>query len=65
MTCDDYRAMLKAWGLTPAKPGFDGHSIYQTRDGQFTSAPEPEWLSEQERKAALALIAERLGIDLH
>lgn len=63
MTCDDYRAMLKAWGLTPARPAFERHTLYQTREGQFTTAPDPEWMTEEERVAALAFIALRLGFE--
>jgi hypothetical protein len=58
----DYYACLEAWGLTKCRPSYDGATLYQTREREFTTIPDPEALSAEERKDVLALIKLRMGI---
>ncbi|MEK9751765.1 MAG: hypothetical protein VW338_00940 [Rhodospirillaceae bacterium] len=65
MTADEYRDCLRAMGLTPAKPSYDGATLHQDAAGQFTSIPNPEQLSPEERLSMIDLIRTRLGITNH
>jgi hypothetical protein len=46
---DEYRAQLKALGLTPAKPSYNGATLHQNRDGLFASIPDADELLPEER----------------
>lgn len=65
MTSDEYRACLKAFGLTPMKPSYDGATIYQGRDGLVHSIPDPEELTLSEREDFIRLLKIRMGITDH
>lgn len=65
MTTGEYKAIIKAWGYTPRRPSYDGATLYEGPDGDFTSIPDPETLSVDERSAMLDLIRLRLGITNH
>lgn len=62
MTPDEYRACIKAFGLTPVKPSYEGSTLHVDRDGQHTLIPNPETLDEDERRSMIDLIKLRLGI---
>lgn len=64
MTCDEYRAFIRALGLTPIKPSHDGATLHQDRDGEIIRVIDPEGLSEEEREGLCVLIQARLGITL-
>lgn len=61
MTVEDYRARVKAWGLTPCRPSVNRHTIHQTRDGSFIRVPDPEYLAEEEREPVLDLMCLQHG----
>ena len=61
MTADDYRAALKALGLTPVKPAYDGATLHVDREGHHTSIPDPGTLSPEERADFIKLLRFRLG----
>lgn len=65
MTPDDYRACLKAIGLTPIKPTYDGSTLHRDRDGFISSIPDPETMNQQEREAFIRLLKNRMGITDH
>lgn len=65
MTIDGYYACLSAWGLTKCRPSYEGSTLYQTRDGDFTTIPDPESLSAEERRDFLDLVKVRMGITDH
>lgn len=65
MTSDEYRECIRAMGLTPAKPAYDGGTIHQGRDGEFTIVPNPETLSAEERASMVRLLKRRLGLSDH
>lgn len=56
MTTDEYRTRLRAMGLTPCRPSYEGATIHQDRDGGFRSIPDPEGLSPEERQDVIDLI---------
>lgn len=60
MTIDEYKAQVRAMGLTPRRPSYIGATIHEDRDGQMHSIPDPEGLSEEERKDMIGLIRMRL-----
>lgn len=60
MTCDEYRANLKALGLTPQRPSYAGATIHSDRDGLMYSIPDPEELHEEERTAFLEELGKRV-----
>lgn len=62
MTPEEYRAIVRAIGLTPAKPSYEGATLHVDREGQFTSIPDPETLKPDERAGMIAFIKARLGI---
>lgn len=53
MTSQEYRARLRAFGLTAIRLSYDGATIYQSRDGSLCTIPDPEPLSEEEREVVL------------
>ena len=57
MTSQEYQGKIKAMGLTPCRPSYDGATIHQTRDGEFVTVPDPQTLSPDERVDMLELIA--------
>ena len=63
MTADEYRGAIRAMGLTAVKPAYDGGTLYEDRDGQFHTLPNPENLSATERKDLLELRRTMLGLD--
>ena len=66
MTIDEYKACLQAWGLTRRKPSYEGATLYEDRDGQFTTIPDPETLTAEERHDFLVYVLKvRLGINNH
>lgn len=65
MTADEYRACIKALGLTPAKPSFGGATVHQDRDGQFHRVIDPDELSDVEREAVYSLLKQRMGFNDH
>lgn len=62
MSPQEYRALIKSFGLTPYRPAFDGKTLHQSRENDFVQIPDPEPLSPEERKATIALIKFRLMI---
>lgn len=60
MTTGEYKAKIKTLGLTPCRPSMDGATLHQTRDGNFIRIPDPESLSEPERRAALELVERQI-----
>ena len=65
MTSEQYRALIKSFGLVPYKKCYDEGTIHKTRDGDFTVVPDPETLSSTEREDMIVLIKIRLGITDH
>lgn len=65
MTIAEYYACLKAWGLTRRKASYEGASLYEDRDGQFTTIPDAESLSPEEREDFLEIVKTRMGIVDH
>lgn len=65
MTIADYKALVRELGLTPMKPSCNGCTIHQWRDGKPYSVPDPETMTEPQRKAALELLKTLLGIEQH
>lgn len=65
MTPDEYREVIRAMGLTPSKPSYDGATLHADKDGHFTSIPDPETLTADERPDVIEVIKARLGIDNH
>lgn len=65
MTNDDYRACLKALGLTPMKPSYEGSTLHQSRDGFVMSVPDPETMNAVERESFVRLLKDRMGITDH
>lgn len=63
MTTDEYRAEIRGMGLTPAKPAYQGSTVHQDRDGEFWTVPDPEGLSEEDRKAVLGLLKLKMDIE--
>lgn len=52
-------------GLTPAMPAYDGATLHQDREGQFTIVFNPETLSAEEREGVIRLLKARLGFSDH
>lgn len=65
MTEDGYRALVKAMGLSPCRLSYDKKTLHQTRDGLFQQVPDPEYLTPEEREAAISLLRNRLGVQLN
>lgn len=65
MTSDEYRACVRAFGLTPIKPAYAGSTIHQDKDGMPHSIPDPEGLSEDERRDFIEILKVRLGHTNH
>jgi len=65
MTADEYRAGIKALGLTPIKPSFGGATLHQDKDGEIVRVIDPDQLSESEREATYQLMKARLDITSH
>lgn len=65
MTVAEYYACLRALGLTKRKPSYEGASLYEDRDGDFTTVPDAESLSAEERVDVLDLLKARMGITDH
>jgi hypothetical protein len=65
VTVDQYWAQVKIMGFTPVKPPHEGSTICRDRDGLLHAILDPEGMSEQERRAAIALLRIRLGIEEH
>jgi hypothetical protein len=64
MTNQQYRDRLRALGLTPQRPSYDGGTLYRDRDGQFVTAPDPEQLTADERDSMFQLICDVHGYSL-
>lgn len=65
MTPDEYRAIVRAMGLTPVKPSYDGATLHVDREGLHSSIPDPESLSIEERQGMIAIIKSRMQIEDH
>ena len=65
MTQEGYFATLKAMGITPYRPAFNGYILCQTRDGDFQQVPDPEQLTPDERGDVINLIKTVRGITDH
>jgi hypothetical protein len=65
MTPDEYRAVVRASGLTPYRPSFQGSTLHKTSDGKFLQVCDPEHLSSEERAAIIAVVKALLGIANH
>lgn len=62
MIISEYKAALKALGLTPGRPSYKGATIYMDRDGTAHSIPNPEELSPDERRSFIALLTVRISV---
>lgn len=62
MTADEFRACVKALGLTPIKPSYNGATLHQDSEGEIHRVIDPDELSEEERRAFYELLKDRLGI---
>lgn len=65
LTADDYRACIKALGLTPVKPSYNGATLHVDRDRAHTSIPDPDGLTPEERYDMINLIKWRMGVTDH
>lgn len=65
MSPDEYRAAIKALGLTPCKPSYQGHTLHQTRDNELQQVRDPEGLTPEERVAAIEFLKWLLDITTH
>jgi len=65
VTPDEYRACIRALGLTPCRPSFQGSTLHQNRDGLFQQIEDPENYSPEERASLIDLIKMRMGISDH
>lgn len=61
MTSDEYRACIKALGLTPIKPSFEGATLHQDASGEIVRVLDPDDLSPEERIAFYQLLKARMG----
>ena len=61
MTAAEFRAKLRALGLTPARNTYNGGAIYQDRAGDFHNVPDPDTLTSEQREALIALFEGILG----
>ena len=62
LTSQEYRAQIKALGLTPARQSYAGATLHIDRDGLYHSIPDAESLTPGERAAFLALLKYRMGL---
>lgn len=62
MTEAQYRAALKALGLSPGKPSYNGATVHMDRDGMAHSIPDPVQLSSEERDHFIALLKTRISL---
>lgn len=62
MTSQEYRARLKAFGLTPKRPSYEGATIYVGRDGALCMIADPEGLDPDEREAMLEIYILQYGL---
>jgi hypothetical protein len=53
MTIGQYRAALRALGLTPARPSSGKHTLHQARDGQLYPIRDPDDLDPDQRAAIM------------
>jgi hypothetical protein len=60
MTVEEYRARIRALGLTPCRASFNQSTLHQTREGELRQVPDPEPLSPGERDSVFALVRFRL-----
>lgn len=65
MTVDEYRACVKALGLTPVKPSYEGATIHEDRDKELYRIIDPEELTEDERKDVFDMLKARMGFSDH
>lgn len=65
MTAGEYRTCLRALGLTPMKPSYEGSTLHQDGEGFVYSIPDAETMSMDERKAFLSLLKARMGVSDH
>ena len=65
MTADEYRAKIKALGLTRQRPSYEGATVHADRDGIMYSVPDPEGLSPVERKDFVRVFMRLLGVQEH
>ncbi len=59
---DGYRARVRSWGCTPARPSVNNHTLHQTRDGAFVRIPDPEFLTDEELEPVLDLLEKIHGL---
>jgi hypothetical protein len=62
LTCEGYWGQLRKWGITLRHQVSDEAWIAVTRDGEPTRIESPDWMTPEERLAALAAIGDRLGL---
>lgn len=62
MTPDEYRACIRAFGLTPCGPSYQGSTLHQTREGHFQQVEDPDKYSPEDRASLIQLIKLRMGI---
>jgi len=53
VTVDQYKAIIRQLGLTPARPSSGKHTLHQGRDGNLYPIRDPEMLSPDQRQAAI------------
>lgn len=63
MTSDEYRSAIRALGLTPARPSYDGATLHQDRDGSHISVPDPDGLSFEERMVMFEVVRSKVLTD--
>lgn len=56
MTVDEYRDCIRAMGLTPRRPVYNGGQIHEDRNGDMFTIADPTDLTEDERVAMLDMI---------
>lgn len=65
MSPDEYRACIRALGLTPTKPSYEGSTLHVDRNGDHTLIPDAESMPPEQRVAMIQIIKVRLGISNH
>jgi hypothetical protein len=61
MTEGEYKARIRAFGLTPYMPSYESATVHVDRDGHTHSIPDADGLTEAERVAFLEFLASLLG----
>ncbi|KFC65036.1 hypothetical protein FF80_02886 [Devosia sp. LC5] len=65
MTADEYRACIKALGLTPIRPSYEGATIHEDREKQLIRVIDPDDLTDQERRDVYNVLKLRMGFTDH